>query len=65
MTRRVSYFYDPDVGNFHYGPGHPMKPHRLSVGFMFILCLKKRKLGFVEDTKLTPLVFFNLFTDDT
>ncbi|XP_059611599.1 histone deacetylase 3 [Phlebotomus argentipes] len=31
MTRKVSYFYNPDVGNFHYGPGHPMKPHRLSV----------------------------------
>lgn len=31
MSRKVSYFYHPDVGNFHYGPGHPMKPHRLSV----------------------------------
>lgn len=32
MSRKVvSYFYDPDVGNFHYGPGHPMKPHRLAV----------------------------------
>ena len=29
--RRVAYFYDPEVGNYHYGPGHPMKPHRLSV----------------------------------
>ena len=29
--RRVCYFYDPEVGNYHYGPGHPMKPHRLSV----------------------------------
>ena len=27
--KRVSYFYDPDVGNFHYGQGHPMKPHRV------------------------------------
>lgn len=35
MTRKVSYFYHPDVGNFHYGPGHPMKPHRLSVYFIF------------------------------
>ncbi|KAJ3083854.1 Histone deacetylase 1 [Rhizoclosmatium hyalinum] len=26
---RVSYFYHPDVGNYHYGPGHPMKPHRI------------------------------------
>ena len=29
--RRVCYFYDPEIGNYHYGPGHPMKPHRLSV----------------------------------
>lgn len=37
MSRRVSYFYDPDVGNFHYGPGHPMKPHRLSVSTFFLV----------------------------
>ena len=29
--KRVAYFYDPEVGNYHYGPGHPMKPHRLAV----------------------------------
>ncbi|KAH9324689.1 hypothetical protein KI387_004867 [Taxus chinensis] len=27
--RKVSYFYDPDVGNYYYGQGHPMKPHRI------------------------------------
>lgn len=27
--RRVSYFYDPDVGNYYYGQGHPMKPQRI------------------------------------
>lgn len=26
---RVSYFYDGEIGNFHYGMGHPMKPHRV------------------------------------
>jgi hypothetical protein len=25
VKRRVSYFYDPDVGNYHYGQHHPMK----------------------------------------
>eukprot|EP01040_Poterioochromonas_malhamensis_P006367 gene6367-6860_t len=29
VKRRVSYFYDPDIGNYHYGQGHPMKPHRV------------------------------------
>ncbi|RHZ55980.1 hypothetical protein Glove_408g12 [Diversispora epigaea] len=27
--RRVSYFYDEDIGNYTYGQGHPMKPHRM------------------------------------
>ncbi|TDL30045.1 hypothetical protein BD410DRAFT_737275 [Rickenella mellea] len=27
--RRVSYYYDNDVGLFSYGLGHPMKPHRI------------------------------------
>ena len=27
----MCYFYEPEIGNYHYGPGHPMKPHRLSV----------------------------------
>ena len=27
--RRVSYFYDAEIGNYHYGQGHPMKPHRV------------------------------------
>ncbi|CAH1775409.1 unnamed protein product, partial [Owenia fusiformis] len=33
----VAYFYDPEVGNFHYGPGHPMKPHRLSLTHSLVL----------------------------
>lgn len=35
--QRVAYFYNADVGNFHYGPGHPMKPHRLSVTHSLVL----------------------------
>ncbi|KAI9020750.1 hypothetical protein CLU79DRAFT_755321 [Phycomyces nitens] len=27
--KRVCYFYDANVGNYHYGPGHPMRPHRI------------------------------------
>ncbi|KAI5124444.1 hypothetical protein M0805_008328 [Coniferiporia weirii] len=29
QRKRVCYFFDPDVGGFHYGPGHPMKPTRI------------------------------------
>eukprot|EP00045_Choanoeca_perplexa_P005907 m.49585 g.49585 ORF g.49585 m.49585 type:complete len:428 (-) comp13358_c0_seq1:82-1365(-) len=34
---KVAYFYDADVGNFHYGPGHPMKPHRLALTHNLVL----------------------------
>ncbi|KAK1324839.1 Histone deacetylase 6 [Acorus calamus] len=27
--RRVSYFYEPSIGDHYYGQGHPMKPHRI------------------------------------
>ncbi|TCD60061.1 hypothetical protein EIP91_010795 [Steccherinum ochraceum] len=30
-TRRVAYYYDPDVGAFTYGLGHPMKPQRMRI----------------------------------
>jgi len=26
--RRVAYFYDSEIGNYHYGQGHPMKVRR-------------------------------------
>lgn len=35
--RRVSYFYHADVGLYYYGPGHPMKPHRLRMTHQLIL----------------------------
>jgi histone deacetylase 1/2 len=35
--RRVSYFYQSDVGLYYYGPGHPMKPHRLRMTHQLIL----------------------------
>eukprot|EP01041_Mallomonas_annulata_P009854 gene9854-20494_t len=25
VKRRVAYFYDQEIGNYHYGQGHPMK----------------------------------------
>ena len=34
---KISYFYDPDVGNFYYGQGHPMKPHRVRMTHNLLL----------------------------
>lgn len=34
---RVSYFYDGAIGNYYYGPGHPMKPHRIRMTHNLLL----------------------------
>ena len=37
MKRRISYFFDGEVPHFYYGPGHPMKPHRLKLTHHLLL----------------------------
>jgi histone deacetylase 1/2 len=34
---KVAYFYQSDEGHFYYGPGHPMKPHRLKLTHHLLL----------------------------
>lgn len=34
---RISYYYDGDVGNYYYGQGHPMKPHRIRMTHNLLL----------------------------
>lgn len=34
--RRVAYYYDTSVGNYYYGPGHVMKPHRIRMAHELI-----------------------------
>lgn len=33
----VSYYYDDQIGNFYYGLGHPMKPHRIRMTHSLLL----------------------------
>eukprot|EP00937_MAST-01D_sp_MAST-1D-sp2_P005807 g5807.t1 len=35
--KKVAYFYQHDEGHFYYGPGHPMKPHRLKLAHHLLL----------------------------
>jgi histone deacetylase 1/2 len=36
-SRKVSYYYDGEIGNYYYGQGHPMKPHRIRMAHNLIL----------------------------
>jgi len=35
--RRVAYYYEPEIGNYYYGHGHPMKPHRVRMAHTLIV----------------------------
>lgn len=35
--RRVAYYYDSNVGNYYYGQGHVMKPHRIRMTHHLLL----------------------------
>lgn len=35
--RKVCYYYDSDIGNYYYGQGHPMKPHRIRMTHNLLL----------------------------
>ena len=35
--RRVAYFYEPDVGSYYYGEGHPMKPQRIKMTHQLVV----------------------------
>lgn len=40
---KCAYIYDPHVANFHYGKGHPMKPHRYALTNSLIYSYKLDK----------------------
>lgn len=37
QKKRVCYFFDSDIGNYHYGNGHPMKPHRIKMTHSLVM----------------------------
>ncbi|KXS20399.1 hypothetical protein M427DRAFT_52043 [Gonapodya prolifera JEL478] len=34
---RIAYYFNPEVANFHFGEGHPMKPPRLALTYHLVL----------------------------
>lgn len=53
---RVCYFFDSDIGNYHYGPGHPMKPTRIRMCHSLVMNygLYKKMEIFVSDAHSLP-----------
>ncbi|UYV76912.1 HDAC2 [Cordylochernes scorpioides] len=63
--KHISYYYHNDVGNYYYGPGHPMKPHRMRMTHNLILNYGLyRKMEIYKPTKATPEEITKYHSDD-
>jgi len=64
-NKRVSYFYDPEIGNYYYGQGHPMKPHRIRMTHSLLLNYGLyKKMHIYRPTPSQPREMTKFHTDD-
>lgn len=63
--RRVSYFYDAEVGNYHYGQGHPMKPHRVRMTHNLVVNYGLyRRMEVFRPRLVSPMAMTRFHSDD-
>ena len=62
--RRVAYFYDQDVGNYFYGTGHCMKPHRIRMAHSLIMNYELYKMEIYRAQPATNLELTQFHTDE-
>jgi len=63
--RRIAYFYDQDVGNYFYGTGHCMKPHRIRMTHSLIMNYELyKKMEIYRAEPATNLELTQFHTDE-
>merc|ERR1712002_518436 len=63
--KKVCYYYDGDVGNYYYGQGHPMKPHRIRMTHNLLLNYGLyRKMEIYRPHKATQEEMTKFHSDD-
>jgi len=63
--KKVCYYYDGDIGNFYYGQGHPMKPHRIRMTHNLLLNYGLyRKMEIYRPHKATQEEMTKFHSDD-
>lgn len=63
--KRVAYFYDAEIGNYHYGQGHPMKPHRVRMTHNLVVNYGLyRKMEVYRPKLITPDQLSRFHSDD-
>ncbi|EER36084.1 histone deacetylase RPD3 [Candida tropicalis MYA-3404] len=65
IKKRVAYFYDQDVGNYFYGTGHCMKPHRIRMAHSLIMNYElDKKMEIYRAQPATNLEMTQFHTDE-
>ncbi|XP_018400962.1 PREDICTED: histone deacetylase Rpd3-like [Cyphomyrmex costatus] len=65
FKKRVCYYYDSDIGNYYYGQGHPMKPHRIRMTHNLLLNYGLyRKMEIYRPHKATAEEMTKFHSDD-
>ncbi|KAK7043742.1 hypothetical protein VNI00_008354 [Paramarasmius palmivorus] len=63
--RRVSYYYDNDVGSYTYGFGHTMKPHRIKMAHDLIAAYDMLpKMHVIRPSRSSPEKMTSFHTDE-
>ncbi|KAA1466645.1 hypothetical protein DENSPDRAFT_831510 [Dentipellis sp. KUC8613] len=63
--RRVSYYYDPEVGSYSYGLGHPMKPLRMRITHELVQAYNMLdKMHVLRARRATPEAMAAFHTDE-
>lgn len=65
QPKKVAYFYDTDVGNYAYGAGHNMKPHRIRMTHSLVMNYGLyRKMEVYRARPATTMEMTQFHTDD-
>ncbi|KAF8324582.1 histone deacetylase complex, catalytic component RPD3 [Cantharellus anzutake] len=63
--RRVAYYYDPDIGSFSYGLGHPMKPLRMRITHNLVAAYNMLPgMDVIRPHRASPLQMTRFHTDE-
>ncbi|TIB70803.1 histone deacetylase [Wallemia mellicola] len=65
LKSKVAYYYDSDVGNYSYGFGHPMKPHRMRMVHNLVLNYGlDKKMQILKPPRASPEEMTRFHTDE-
>ncbi|KAJ2491319.1 hypothetical protein IWW37_002401 [Coemansia sp. RSA 2050] len=65
LKKRITYYYDEEVGNYNYGYNHPMKPFRMRMAHSLVAAYGlDKKMNVIRPTRASSLQMTRFHSDD-